>query len=404
MANKPQIRFDKEDFNDVYLPYIDNPSRFLLFYGGGGSGKSQFVAQRYIYRCLKQDYFRLLYCRKVARTIRNSQFQLFKDLISKWGMDELFDIKEATMEITCANGNMLIPSGMDDREKIKSIQEPTDAWCEEATEFDKEDLMQLNLRLRTSKAPFNQIVMTFNPVSDLHWINESFFIHKEFECDILKTTYLDNRFIDPEYKKQMDSLIKQDENYYKVYALGEWGGVPKGLIFKNWRLTDHVPKFAETFYGLDFGFNNPTALIRCHVADKVNVWVEQVLYKTGLTNSDLIEEMKRLGVTGVIYADSAEPQRIEEMYRAGFNVKPADKGKDSIRRGIDFIKSIDIQILDHSSDLIKEIRAYKWEEDKNGKFIDGKPVKFMDHAMDAMRYAIHGHLSKPTGSFGVRIV
>ena len=307
------------------------------------------------------------------------------------------------MEIECANGNKMIAHGLDNIEKIKSIQEPTDIWVEEATEITKQELTQLNLRLRTKKAKFNQVCLSFNPISSEHWIYDSLFVKKEFEADTLKTTYLDNRFLPDEYKKQLDDLKNTDENYYKVYCLGEWGGQIRGAIYTHWQFCDHIPQFAEMIYGLDFGFNNPTALVKIGRVEK-HLYVQQLLYKTGMTNTELINELKKLDIgKAPIYADSADPQRIEEIYRDGFNIRPADKGKDSVRKGIDTVKTCTLNIMDDSPDLIKEIRNYKWAEDKNGKTLE-EPVKFLDHCMDALRYAIHSHISKPQGTFKVSVV
>lgn len=368
------------------------------------SGKSVFIAQRYLYRCLSEPYFRLVYCRKVANTIRNSQFQLFKDLINRAELNPYFQIKEGNMEIVCENGNNMIAFGLDNREKIKSLQEPTDIWAEEATEFQREDIIQLNLRLRTKKASFNQVVLSFNPISSEHWIYDSFIVKKEFNAEILKTTYLDNRFLPPDYKKVLDELKEQDENYYKVYCLGEWGGSIKGAIYTHYSLCDHMPQFAECIYGLDFGYNHPTVLVKVGIAER-NIYAQQIIYKSGLTTPDLIREMNVFNLGKVpIYCDNARPETIEELFRAGFNVKAADKGPDSVSKGIDTVKSCGLSIVDDSTDLIKEIRNYKWAEDKNGKLLEGVPVKFMDDGMDALRYAVHTHIGRPRGAFRVSVI
>ena len=386
------VTFHKSDFNDIYLPYINNADRFLVFYGGRGSGKSVFIAQRLLYKCLSQPYFRLLYCRKVARTIRNSQFQLFKDLIERGGLDELFTIKETSMEIDCINGNNMIAGGMDDYEKVKSIQEITDVWMEEATEFTRDDLIQLNLCLRTKKA-HNQMVLSFNPISTANWLFESFFVKKEWDATILKTTFLDNRFLPPDYEKEMERLKGMNPNVYKFSALGEWGGTMEGLIYTSWVLCDDIPANCEIIYGLDFGFNHPTAFTKVGIKEQ-DVYVKQVLYKSGMTNTDLIKYLKTLNIgSTVIYCDAAEPQRIEELHRGGFNVKSADKEKGSVKAGIDRIKAMNLFLTSDSSDLIKEIQNYKWAEDKNGKPLD-EPVKFFDDGCDSWRYAIYTHLHK----------
>lgn len=395
------ITWDIDTIIPIYYPLIEDKSRFIYIYGGAGSGKSQFVAQRSIIKCLREKYYRLIFCRKVGKTIRNSQFKLFKDLITQYGLDDCFVVKETTMEIECLNGNMLIPFGMDDREKIKSIAEPSEVWCEEVTEFEREDINQLNLRLRTTKAATNQIIGTFNPITNEHWLYEDYFV-KKYPATLLKTTYLDNPFLPDEYKIQLEKYKNEDENYYKVYCLGEWGGSVKGAIYTHWQLIDLLPEGGDEFYGLDFGFNNPSALVKIKLKDKCSYW-KQLIYRSGLTNSDLIQELKNLGIgRTLIYADSAEPQRIEEIYRAGFNIKPMVKGPDSVSKGIDTVKSMPMFITSDSEDIIKEARHYKWREISDNQFGDKEPVKLFDHAMDAGRGAIHTHLLKPSGVYSLR--
>jgi phage terminase large subunit len=309
------------------------------------------------------------------------------------------------MEIECSNGNKMIAHGLDNIEKVKSIQEPTDIWVEEATEVSKQEVTQLNLRLRTKKAKHNQVCLSFNPISSEHWIYDSFIVKKEFEAEIVKTTYHDNRFLPDAYREQLEALKQTDENYYKVYCLGEWGGKIKGVIYQNWNMCDHFPQFSEYIYGLDFGFNDPTALVKIGVVDKKHAYVQQLIFRSGLTNADLITELRKLNIgKSVIYADNARPEAIEEIYRAGFNIKPADKGKDSVQNGIDFVKSLTLNIMDDSPDLIKELNNYKWAEDKNGNLIESKPVDFFNHSLDAMRYALHTHVGRPNGAFRISVI
>lgn len=308
------------------------------------------------------------------------------------------------MEIVCANGNNMVAFGLDNREKIKSIQEPSDVWCEEMTEFEQEDITQLLLRLRTKKAKYNQLVGSFNPISTEHWIYDSLVVKKQMGAVMIKSTYHDNKFLPPEYTQYLESLKESDPNYYKIYCLGEWGGQIKGLIYPTWNLSTHAPQFADTIYGLDFGFNHPTALIKVGLVEK-HIYAQQKLYKSGLTIDDLIKELHTLDIgKAPIYADNARPEAIEQIFRAGFNIKPADKGKDSVVTGISTVRSCTINIMDDSPDLIKEIRNYRWSEDKNGNSVEGKPVKFLDDAMDAMRYAIHTHIGRPKGTFKVSVI
>ena len=166
------ISISKKVFNDKYIPYLDNEDRILIFYGGGSSGKSFFVGERYIYKNLKRK-MNLLIVRQTGNTNRNSTFALLKQIIKQWGVSQVFKINESDLRIKCINGNEVIFSGLDDTEKLKSITfesgELTDIWIEEATEISEEDFNQLQVRLRGGNTK-KQIVLTFNPINVNHWI------------------------------------------------------------------------------------------------------------------------------------------------------------------------------------------------------------------------------------------
>jgi phage terminase large subunit len=218
-----------------------------------------------------------------------------------------------------------------------------------------------------------------------------FFDNPKNNTVILKTTYQHNRFLDEEYKQVINNLQHEDKMYYNIYGLGEWG-VLGNLIYSNWEVISDVPiSYDEIIWGLDFGFNNPSALLKIGIKDG-NLYLLEEMYKTGLTNQDLIKELrKRIATFESIYADSAEPARIEEIRRAGFRIYPAQK---DVTDGLDFVKRQRIFIHKACSNTIKEIQGYKYKEDKDGNVLD-EPVKFADHLMDAMRYAIYTHLWRP---------
>lgn len=378
-------------FNDVYVPYLGNRSRYEIFYGGAGSGKSVFVAQRMLVRAMKERGHKTLVVRKVAKTNRHSTFALITGIMRQWNIEQLFKVNKSDMEITCLNGNQIIFTGLDDVEKLKSIANITDIWVEEASEISHDDFKQLDLRLR-GKTPYPlQITLTFNPISALLWHKAYFFDNPKDNTVILKTTYLDNKFLDDEYKQVINNLQHEDKTYYNIYGLGEWG-VLGNLIYSNWEVVSDVPaSFDEIIWGLDFGFNNPSALLKIGIKDG-NLYLLEEMYKTGLTNQDLIKELrKRIATFESIYADSAEPARIEEIKRAGFRVYPAQK---DVTDGLDFVKRQRLFIHKDCANVIKEIQGYKYKEDKDGNVID-EPVKFADHLMDAMRYAIYTHLWRP---------
>lgn len=385
------------DINKIYFPLIERNERYINLYGGAGSGKSVFAAQKEIYKSLLRKE-RILCVRKVQRTLKTSVFRLLQDVVGDWGFSKAFTFNKSDLSIKADSGSEFILLGLDDPEKIKSIQGITRIWIEEATEITEEDFNQLNLRLRGVPNP--QITLSYNPIDKHHWLNRRFHQEPDSKALVLKTTYQDNKFLDDEYKSTLEDLKAQDENYYKIYALGEWGGDIKGLIYPNWTIGLPPDNIDDTIYGLDFGFNNPTALIQVDVADG-ELYVKELVYESGLTNNDLIETIKGLdvGKNDYIYGDVAEPARIEELRRNGFNIKPANK---RVGDGIDHVRRYNIHIHPESDNIQTEQRTYKWKE-RNGIALD-EPVKFQDHAIDAIRYAVHSHFSKPQGSWVKNIV
>jgi len=221
------IQISKKVFNDIYIPYLDNIDRFLLFYGGGSSGKSYFIVERYLYKCFKQK-MNLLVVRQTGDTNRKSTFALFKQVIRNWNLSKLFSINESSMRIKCRNGNEIAFSGLDDTEKLKSITfengELTDVWVEEATECLESDINQLKVRMRGGKSK-KQMVLSFNPVDINHWIKKHFIDSKL--ATICFSTYKDNKFLTDEDKQALEDFKNTDEYYYNVYCLGHWGVLGK---------------------------------------------------------------------------------------------------------------------------------------------------------------------------------
>lgn len=376
--------------NNRFKPLLDDCNRFLVIYGGAGSGKSVFTAQgKILLRCLQELGHKFLILRKVAKTIRYSVWSLIVSLINQHGLQSLFKINKTEFRITCVNGNEIIFMGLDDVEKLKSIHGITIIWIEEASETAEDDLKQCNLRLRGKTKVKKQIILTFNPISHLHWIKKMFFDNIVKNCTIHKSTYKDNAHIDDEYKEQLENLKEVDNTFYQIYALGEWG-VIGNMIFKNFVIDDfeyQEEDFDDVYYGADFGFNDPSALVKVGFKDN-EIYIYDEVYQTQLTNTDLIEESGNFFTNRLITADSAEPDRIMEFRRSGFNMRGAKKGKDSIKHGIDFLKRYRMHIhKTKCSNTANEIQIYKNKEDKDGNILD-EPVGFNDHAIAAIRYAI----------------
>lgn len=234
MNNELNIKISSRVFNKFFIPYLNNDSRYLVFYGGAGSGKSYFVVERWIYKMLKNKRFNLLVVRATGKSNRDSTFALFKQVISKWNLSKYFKINESDLRVKCLlNGNEVIFSGLDDVEKLKSVTfskgELTDVWIEEATEIQESDFNQLDVRLR-GKGTKKQIVLSFNPIDVNHWLKKRFFDRKEDNITVCHSTYKDNQFLDDDYKRLLESYKDTDEYYYNVYCLGMWGVLGKTVF------------------------------------------------------------------------------------------------------------------------------------------------------------------------------
>ena len=226
------IKISKKVFNDVYLPYLDNEDRYLLFYGGGSSGKSYFIAQRYIYKLIHPKRCNLLVTRQTGDTNRKSTFPLLKQVISNWNLSKHFKVNESDMRIKCLlTGNEVAFAGLDDVEKIKSITfengELTDIWVEEATETQEADINQLKVRLRGGKSK-KQMVLSFNPINIQHWIKKHFIDSKL--ATVCFSTYKNNKFLTDDDRKALEDLQYTDEYTYEVYCLGKWGILGKTVF------------------------------------------------------------------------------------------------------------------------------------------------------------------------------
>ena len=229
---KVAIKLSKKVFNDVYLPYLNNDDRYLVFYGGGSSGKSYFIAERYIYKLIHPTRCNLLVVRQTGDTNRRSTFPLLKHVISNWNLAEHFKINESDMRIRCKlTGNEVAFAGLDDVEKIKSITfengELTDIWVEEATETQEQDINQLKVRLRGGKSK-KQMVLSFNPINIQHWI-KGHFIDSGL-ATVCFSTYKDNKFLTEDDRKALEDLKRTDEYTYEVYCLGKWGILGKTVF------------------------------------------------------------------------------------------------------------------------------------------------------------------------------
>ena len=243
------------------------------------------------------------------------------------------------------------------------------------------------LAIRTSET----IYIDFNPVQEF-WAHTE--VLREPDSEFLILTYKDNNALPDTIRQDIEAAQVKAEtsaywaNWWKVYGLGQVGTL-QGAIYGDFSVVEGIDPSTMKFvaYGLDWGFSNdPTALVAVYRRGD-DLFVHELLYNRGLTNSDIAAKLKEFGITRAweIVADSAEPKSIEEIYRLGFNIKPASKGPDSIRQGIDVVKRFNLHVTKDSTNLIKELRSYTWATDKEGKDT-GVPIDSFNHACDALRY------------------
>ena len=378
--------------NKAYMPYINDYShRYEIYYGGAGSGKSVFIAQKILSKALN-DKRKVLIIRKTLNSQKDSCWRLMLEQIDEWGIRSRCKIRITDYAIELPNGSTFLFKGLDDAERIKSIVGITDIWIEEATELIEEDFDQLDLRLR-ARASDLQMFVSFNPISKVNYVYRRWFAETAHVGDdtlIVKTTYKDNHFLPEEYIKSLEARIHTNPTYYKIYALGEFCSLDK-LVYNNWRIEAFEPPAdGKLVVGLDFGFtNDPTAIVASVVKDN-DIYVFKEYTGTGKTNQQIAEIITSMGFSkSVIIADSAEPKSVAEIKRCGImRIRESVKGKDSIIHGIQRLQGYNIIVHPSCENIITELENYSWIKDKATGEYTNKPIDMFNHSLDALRYSL----------------
>ena len=408
-----------ETTNSQFFDLTKCHDRYLLPYGGGGSGKSHEVAQKILVRIEKaamNGYHEGFLClRKTSPDVKRSVFALFKTYLDLWDLQGITSNK-TDLSYTWPGGQFISCGGLDDPEKVKSIENITGVWMEEATQFTLSDFRQLDLRLRGEAPSYYQIIMTFNPMDDASWINDEFFdsekspkleswdngnsfrvmktitieeLKKEIEmyATAIHSTWRNNKWVDDQYVAMLTALKESDPARYSIYDQGLWTALAQRIYVNYEEISeaDWPEHFDEVFYGMDFGYAKPTALIMIGLKDG-EVYEKELIYESELKNVSRIARMEELDIdkNDEIFADPSEPEFIDEIYDAGFNIKPAN---NSVIAGIDCVNTKRSKILTTSINHLWEKKKYRRKEDKNGNILED-PVKENDHLQDAERYAL----------------
>lgn len=392
------LNIKKSVFLPCYQPYIDDySSRYNVYYGGRGSGKTIFVFQKLLLKGLKEKRTILL----MRKTTANCKFSVWKELkeaVERFKLTPYFTFYESDYSAVCKiNGTVFKCTGLDVAEKIKGFSEISDVLLEEATEFTPEDFDLIDGTVRSVKYGLPlQIYCLFNPVSKTNWVYKRFGFEDGIippDTFILKTTYLDNPHLSPDYIKRMENMRLTNPTRWKIEALGDFVSLDK-LIFQNWKSEEfnHAEIKGDLLVGMDFGFVNDVSTIVASViveADK-RIYVFKEWGATNKTNDELAKIISSLGFSkSVIVADSAEQKSIEEIKRLGITrIKPCLKGADSIIHGIQKLQNYEIIVHPSCTELLVELENYAWTKDKkSGEYIN-KPIDAFNHYIDALRYSL----------------
>ena len=379
--------------NKVFNHLLKSDKRIIVEQGGTRSGKTYNILLWLIFYYTERNTDKTItICRKSFPSLRASVMRDFFDILRNHDLYREEFHNKSSHEYHL-NGNLVEFISLDQPQKIRGRKRNL-LYINEANELFYEDWQQLIFRTD------GRIILDYNPSDSFHWIYDRV-IPRE-DCDFYQTTYRDNPFLDEQIKNEIERLKDTDEDYWRIYGMGE-RGMSRATIFQFG--TSEIPQEAKLIsYGLDFGYtNDPSALVAVYQHGE-NLYLDELLYRTGMTNRDLHNHLQSLGLDrrDEVFADSAEPKSIEELHRFGWNIKPTAKGQDSINAGIDILKRHKIFATSRSSNLIKELQNYKWTEDKNGNLLN-KPIDVMNHALDAVRYAVYNKLSKPNyGRYSIR--
>jgi phage terminase large subunit len=396
----PDIELHEDVINPCYLQYLEDFRYFQIFKGGGSAGKSVFIAQKIIFHMMDRIGYNGMILRKHNADNHTSTFQELCKVINQWNIEHLFRVNKSFggESITCVNGNQVIFKGLDDVEKRKGVTFATGplvfVWMEEATEMSEDDLNQMIIRLRGESSIPKHIYVSFNPIDIDHWLKARFFdrpmdVSEGFICE---TTYIDNQFLTDIDRRNIEAFKEIDHYYYMVYALNQWGSINTARVFTNIVIEDFeytAQDMRNVCHGMDFGFIHASTLMSLGFRER-DLYIYGEHYYKELTNDEFIERVKEspFNRNNLVTADSSEPARIKSWNQHGYNVQPAKKGPDSLRRGIDYLKSYKIHIhKTNCPNSAREFPRFKYREMKDGRIVD-EVIEIDDDTIAGCRYAV----------------
>ena len=367
-------------FENNWQAYNDPQVRYLINQGGSRSSKSISILQCLIILSL-QNRVNVSIVRKTLQSAK-SIVKDFIDLLLEYNIYDKNSHNKSNNTYTFENGSVVEFFGADNDQKLRGRKRDI-LFCNEANELDQDEWIQLVLRTT------GKVFIDFNPSDTDHWLYD---LIKEDKSILIKSTYKDNPFLKKDQVEYIENLIRVDENYYKIYALGE-RPTSTTRIYSHFKQYTDEPDYEDLVYGCDVGFNHAMTFVECKFKDN-KVYVKELVYDTKLTTQDLLERLLQLNISKdhSIYIDSARPDVIEDFRRSGyFKAQGALKG---VKEGIDAVKSMEVFLHYEAENLWREFKLYSWKSNKD--VITDEPIKLNDDGMDALRYAVYNwKLNKP---------
>jgi phage terminase large subunit len=365
--------------------------------GGSSAGKTYAILPILIDIATKNKYSEISVVAESIPHLKRGAMKDFKkimDSTNRW-FDNRWNATD--FKYTFGNGSVIEFFSADNDAKLRGARRD---WLY----MNECNNMKFNAYTELASRTKKGIYLDWNPTNEF-WFHTD--LQNDIDVDFIILNYQDNEAC-PE--SALNFILKAKEkaeqgntfwhNWYKVYGLGEIGSL-QGVVFDNWQQVDVIPEGAKLVaHSMDFGFtNDPTTLIALFRQGD-NIYVDELLYRTNMTNNDIGNFLKSISFgRQELICDSAEPKSIEELRLQGFNVFPATKGPDSIKIGIDILKRFNLNVTKRSTNLIKELRGYIWEKDNEGK-MTGKPVDIMNNCLDPMRYiALNKLNNRPSGKY-----
>jgi phage terminase large subunit len=397
------------DVTPVFEKNYDATEKIVINRGGTRSSKTYSIAQLSALWLMTGCYGDNQFChvgtwstvRKYRTTLDNTVVKDFEEILNN--NDYYNQVEHNKTKKTYSFDKRVVQFiGADDEQKLRGSKQNI-LYCNEANELNyRKEFFQLLIRTE------NKIYLDFNPDDEDVWINtelEQKRKQQERDVNVIVSNYKHNTYLPQSLVQEIELLEKTDKAFWQIYGLGEYGKI-EGLIYeKGYELCDSIDsRIPVIAIGIDFGYStSPAAIVEVR-RDGNKLYFREILYRTGYNNREIFEAIKqqKIDTRTKFIADSAEPKTIDELYSFGLNIHAAKKGKDSVNNGIDILRRFDFVVQSDSSNIIKELKSYKWEIDRNGNRT-GKPIKMFDHALDAIRYVALNELAQSNkGVYKVR--